>query len=149
MIEIETAPICSAPLSEGDEYEISPENAPPRNLCCPITLDLMADPVIAMDGHTYERSAIELVLKKEKPVSPCTSLPLQNRTLIPNVAIRSMCISWREKTHAPINNNIFQLITCRRFYIEVGCYVLLLQLQCMASGCSVRKDPRPPQNVSD
>lgn len=26
---------------------------------CPITFELMIDPVIASDGHTYERSAIE------------------------------------------------------------------------------------------
>jgi hypothetical protein len=27
-------------------------------IICPITLKIMTDPVIAADGHTYERSAI-------------------------------------------------------------------------------------------
>jgi hypothetical protein len=29
------------------------------DLRCPISLELMEDPVIALDGHTYEREAIE------------------------------------------------------------------------------------------
>ena len=31
----------------------------PRELCCPISHELMKDPVVAGDGHTYERSCIE------------------------------------------------------------------------------------------
>ncbi|KAL0030823.1 hypothetical protein WJX77_008253 [Trebouxia sp. C0004] len=33
--------------------------APHHLLCCPITQELMVDPVIAADGHTYERDAFE------------------------------------------------------------------------------------------
>ena len=32
---------------------------PPKDLCCPIILELFRDPVTASDGETYERSAIE------------------------------------------------------------------------------------------
>ena len=32
---------------------------PPKDLLCPLTLDLFEDPVVAVDGHTYERAAIE------------------------------------------------------------------------------------------
>jgi len=88
--DMESTSNTSAPVFKVDQW---PANAPPRDLCCPITLDLMRDPVIAMDGHTYKKLAIEQVLEKEKPVSPCTNLPLINRTLIQNVTIRSMCIS--------------------------------------------------------
>ena len=31
----------------------------PKELCCPISHELMKDPVVAGDGHTYERSCIE------------------------------------------------------------------------------------------
>jgi hypothetical protein len=31
---------------------------PPSHLLCPITLQLLEDPVVATDGVTYERSAI-------------------------------------------------------------------------------------------
>ncbi|CAN0353385.1 unnamed protein product, partial [Ectocarpus sp. 13 AM-2016] len=30
---------------------------------CPITRELMRDPVIAADGHTYDREAIEMWLR--------------------------------------------------------------------------------------
>ena len=33
--------------------------APPDDLCCPITRELFHDPVLASDGETYERKAIE------------------------------------------------------------------------------------------
>lgn len=29
------------------------------SLCCPLTLDFFSDPVLAADGHAYERAAIE------------------------------------------------------------------------------------------
>ena len=32
---------------------------PPDVFTCPITQDLIVDPVLAMDGHTYERRVIE------------------------------------------------------------------------------------------
>jgi len=35
-----------------------------RHLECPITLQIMKDPVIAADGETYERAAIENILRQ-------------------------------------------------------------------------------------
>ena len=31
----------------------------PDALCCPISMEIMRDPAIAADGHTYERAEIE------------------------------------------------------------------------------------------
>ncbi len=50
---------------------------------CPITLELMHDPVIAADGHTYERADIREWLAKNN-TSPFTSETLENKLLIPN-----------------------------------------------------------------
>jgi SUMO ligase MMS21 Smc5/6 complex component len=33
-------------------------------LSCPISFQLMTDPVVATDGHTYQRDAIEAWIKK-------------------------------------------------------------------------------------
>jgi hypothetical protein len=65
-------------------------NGVPRGLMCPITLTLMADPVIAADGHTYERSAIEqwLANRANANRSPCTGLVLQHAQLVPNIALK-------------------------------------------------------------
>ena len=35
------------------------EGEPPKDLLCPLTLEIFEDPVVAVDGHTYERVAIE------------------------------------------------------------------------------------------
>mmetsp|Transcript_8845 Transcript_8845/g.10287 ORF Transcript_8845/g.10287 Transcript_8845/m.10287 type:complete len:671 (+) Transcript_8845:58-2070(+) len=55
---------------------------------CPITRDPMEDPVICCDGHTYERSAIEMWLANNSR-SPKTNQVLPSRELIPNHALRS------------------------------------------------------------
>eukprot|EP00873_Tetraselmis_striata_P025105 jgi/Tetstr1/445369/TSEL_033167.t1 len=55
---------------------------------CPITQEVMKDPVIAADGFTYERSAIEAWLQK-KSTSPMTNSPLEHLNLIPNHSLRS------------------------------------------------------------
>ena len=74
---------------------------PPRQLCCPITLELMSDPVVAADGHTYERAAIERVFSETtSPRSPITGAVLPSRSLFPNVAVRSMCREFGDDTSA-------------------------------------------------
>lgn len=55
---------------------------------CSISQEKMLDPVICADGHTYERSQIELWLQTNN-TSPKTNLPLQNKTLIPNLALKA------------------------------------------------------------
>lgn len=55
----------------------------------PLTMqELMRDPVIAADGFTYERSAIEDWLSR-KGTSPMTNEPLEHLFLIPNRALRN------------------------------------------------------------
>ena len=44
----------------------------PERLCCPISLELMVRPVIAADGHTYDRSSIEDWLARGNTTSPTT-----------------------------------------------------------------------------
>jgi len=69
----------------------------PAEFRCPITQELMLDPVVACDGHTYDRSAIEKWLRTPSETaeasihtSPLTNLPLENDTLIANRSIRTL-----------------------------------------------------------
>lgn len=55
---------------------------------CPISLNIMEDPVIACDGHSYERVAIEKWFKTNK-TSPVTNIKLKNKSLIENHALRN------------------------------------------------------------
>ncbi|KAK9829826.1 hypothetical protein WJX72_008079 [[Myrmecia] bisecta] len=60
---------------------------------CPITQDTMTDPVIAGDGHTYERSAIELWFSNHD-TSPMTNEVVSDKDLIPNIIMRRLIQSY-------------------------------------------------------
>ena len=60
-----------------------------QELLCPITHELMRDPVLATDGHTYERGAIENWFQRHQ-TSPMTNQPLTSKTVFPNHAIKSL-----------------------------------------------------------
>ena len=70
--------------------------APPDALVCPISMELMEDPVLAMDGHTYDRSSIEAWLKTGRKTSPKTNAPLPSTALYPNHAVKSMVQDYLE-----------------------------------------------------
>ena len=59
----------------------------PNSFLCPITSNLMVDPVVAADGHTYEREAIEEWLRRGHNTSPLTNLRMERR-LVANHALR-------------------------------------------------------------
>ena len=61
---------------------------------CPITTEVMSDPVMAADGHAYERTAIERWLAT-KSTSPMTGEELGNTGLFPNHILRRMIREWQ------------------------------------------------------
>jgi Mg-chelatase subunit ChlD len=64
------------------------QNLPDDNFYCPITYEIMRDPVIGPDGQTYERSAIESWLKTNDK-SPLTKQIMKISDLRPNIALRN------------------------------------------------------------
>ena len=68
------------------------------DLECPILHELFVDPVMTVDGQTYERSAIEHWFREGKDTSPATGLTLSSLTLIPNIAIKKACDTLRSGT---------------------------------------------------
>ncbi|CAF3802955.1 unnamed protein product [Rotaria magnacalcarata] len=58
-------------------------------LRCPITMDLFHDPVVASDGHTYERQAIEQWIRSNG-TSPLTRQPLSIDQLHPNRKVKEL-----------------------------------------------------------
>ena len=78
--------------------EIDADNGPLAAVLefrCPITLVTMVDPVIAADGHSYERAALEAWLANHR-TSPFTGAPLEHMHVTPNHRLRSMIESARE-----------------------------------------------------
>ena len=63
------------------------EDATPRAFLCPISHELMHDPVCVADGHTYEREHIERWLTTSL-TSPATGQALAHTALVRNHALR-------------------------------------------------------------
>ena len=61
--------------------------AVPRSFACPITQEVMTDPVVTVDGHSFERAAIEEWFRR-RVSNPLTGLPLDSATLTPNHTLR-------------------------------------------------------------
>ncbi|KAG0465241.1 hypothetical protein HPP92_019405 [Vanilla planifolia] len=61
-----------------------------EGLRCPISLELMRDPVTVSTGQTYERSSILRWLKSGNKVCPVTGEKLVSSDLIPNSAVRRL-----------------------------------------------------------
>ena len=59
-------------------------------LVCPLTGKQFDKPVVAADGFTYEKDAIEQWIKDGHTNSPLTGEPLSTTDLIPNNAIKSI-----------------------------------------------------------
>ena len=55
---------------------------------CPITYELLREPVVALDGHTYEKSAIEKWLKSNH-TSP-RSGEIMEDSIIPNTNLKKL-----------------------------------------------------------
>ncbi|XP_036093206.1 WD repeat, SAM and U-box domain-containing protein 1 isoform X4 [Rousettus aegyptiacus] len=68
----------------------------PDEFICPITRELMQDPVIASDGYSYEKEAIENWISKKKRTSPMTNLVLPSTVLTPNRTLKMAINRWLE-----------------------------------------------------
>jgi hypothetical protein len=77
------------------ETESNVENFPVY-FKCPISWEKMEDPVITMEGHSYERWAIERWLY-DKQTSPITGLVLDDYNLINNYTLKSAMDDYNNK----------------------------------------------------
>ena len=68
----------------------------PVDFFCPITQEMMVDPVICADGHSYERAAISQWLSSHA-TSPKTNAQLEHTNLIPNHTLRGSIEQFREQ----------------------------------------------------
>ena len=90
--------------------------SPPRDLVCPITLELFQDPVVAVgDGNTYERNAIQTYFESQMMNTGMIRSPVTNAyfegggdegggggwerlmALVENKAIAALSRQYREK----------------------------------------------------
>ncbi len=63
---------------------------------CPISLELMRDPVVLSTGQSYERSSIEPWLEAGNHTCPATMQKLSSLELVPNHTLRRLIQNWCE-----------------------------------------------------
>ncbi|KAL2935989.1 U-box domain-containing protein 18 [Bienertia sinuspersici] len=62
----------------------------PEDFRCPISLELMMDPVTISTGQTYDRGSIQKWLKSGHLLCPKTGEKLQTSELVPNAALKKL-----------------------------------------------------------
>ncbi|KAK8522573.1 hypothetical protein V6N13_115537 [Hibiscus sabdariffa] len=75
---------------------------PPEELRCPISLQLMYEPVVIASGQTYERICIEKWFRDGHDTCPKTQQKLPHLALTPNYCVKGLIASWCEQNGVPI-----------------------------------------------
>ncbi|GKU98882.1 hypothetical protein SLEP1_g11817 [Rubroshorea leprosula] len=79
----------------------SPVPIPP-DFCCPLSLELMTDPVIVASGQTYEKSFIKKWIGLGLTVCPKTRQTLGYTNLIPNYNVKALIANWCESNNVKL-----------------------------------------------
>lgn len=94
---LETLNLNKLSISAGASAETSGLSVIPEDFRCPISLDLMKDPVIVATGQTYERASIQRWLDAGHRTCPKTQQVLCHLVLTPNYVLRSLIAQWCEE----------------------------------------------------
>lgn len=89
----------------------SPRTTPPANddlnippdFRCPISLDLMRDPVVVSTGQTYDRTSIIPWMESGHNTCPKTGQNLAHADLIPNRALQNLIATWCREQRIPFH----------------------------------------------
>ncbi|MBA0607697.1 hypothetical protein Godav_019964 [Gossypium davidsonii] len=125
-ISTRTAQTCQSPLV-------------PHEFVCPITLEIMTDPVIVATGQTYERDSIRKWLNSNHRTCPKTGQTLEHLSLAPNFALRNLILQWCEKNNLelPKKDNYASSVN---YSAEIMEEISSLVLNLSSSQPNVRRD---------
>lgn len=96
----------------------------PADFCCPLSLELMTDPVIVASGQTYERAFIKNWIDLGLTVCPKTHQTLAHTNLIPNYTVKALIANWCESNNVklvdPTKSTILNQASVLHGYMESG-----------------------------
>ncbi|KAK9750358.1 hypothetical protein RND81_02G190700 [Saponaria officinalis] len=98
-VDVDINSIENSPEEILEEGKKSDSLVIPEDFLCPISLEIMRDPVIVATGQTYERSYIQRWIDSGNLTCPKTQQKLQNFTLTPNYVLRSVIFQWCAKNN--------------------------------------------------
>ncbi|XP_054799196.1 U-box domain-containing protein 4-like isoform X2 [Prosopis cineraria] len=93
-------------LKQAQSYSPVPV---PLDFCCPLSLELMKDPVIVSSGQTYERAFIKNWIDLGLDVCPKTRQTLTHTNLIPNYTVKALITNWCELNNVKLRDPIMSL----------------------------------------
>lgn len=85
----------------------------PPQFFCPVSQELMVDPVSTVDGHVYDRLNIQRWFNTGKSTSPVTGQPLASTILVPNHPLRQMIEAYKPgHTHRADLDTEWMCVAC-------------------------------------
>ncbi|OIW01307.1 hypothetical protein TanjilG_10468 [Lupinus angustifolius] len=96
---------CSSSSSSSMSLKLHKNVTCPDEFKCPISKELMRDPVIVASGLTYDRSFIQKWLSAGNRTCPSTQQVLSHTVLTPNRLIRQMIEQWSKKQGIELSNS--------------------------------------------
>lgn len=76
----------------------------PSDFMCPITLDVMVNPLMSRHGHSFERDAILEWISNGTRQCPLTRKPVRLNDFVPNSALEMKIWSWMWENDLPLPN---------------------------------------------
>ncbi|XVF29691.1 hypothetical protein REPUB_Repub15cG0143900 [Reevesia pubescens] len=73
----------------------------PADFRCPISLELMRDPVVVASGQTYDRESINQWIESGHNTCPKTGQTLAHTNLIPNLSLKNLIAMWCREQRIP------------------------------------------------
>ncbi|URD97659.1 Ubox [Musa troglodytarum] len=84
-----------SPFSEAEDLAV------PADFRCPISLDLMRDPVVVATGQTYDRESIVRWIVSGHATCPKSGQALPHLELLPNRALKNLIARWCRDNNLP------------------------------------------------
>ncbi|KAL6180601.1 hypothetical protein ACLB2K_047262 [Fragaria x ananassa] len=94
----------SSPPSDLTRLKSSSELNFPVDFRCPISLELMRDPVAVATGQTYDRESIKQWIESGHNTCPKTGQALVHTNLIPNRALKNLIAMWCREQRIPFDH---------------------------------------------
>ncbi|KAH7654049.1 Zinc finger RING/FYVE/PHD-type protein [Dioscorea alata] len=83
---------------------LQPNPVIPDDFRCPISLDLMRDPVVVSSGQTYDRDSITRWISSGHATCPKTGQTLDRSDLVSNRALKNLISRWCREENVPYDS---------------------------------------------